>query len=234
MKPFALVALAALAVACCKPVSSEAGARPTATSATPIKMKQHDATPDDRLGTLAAGLGIAAGQPAPSATLSDSAGKSIELAGLWKEGPILLVFYRGGWCPYCNFQIHELTAAYPEYQRRGVTPVAVSVDKPDESARTQPTYAIPFPVLSDPDLAAHDAFHVVHEADAAEVARLKGFGIDVERSSGRNHHRFAVPSMFLIDDKGVVRWAHADPDYKVRPTTAQILAAVDKAGFAPR
>jgi peroxiredoxin len=143
---------------------------------------------------------------------------------------VLLVFYRGGWCPYCNFQIHELTAAYPEYQKRGVTPVAISVDKQDEAAKAEATYTIPFPLLSDPDLAAHKAFRVIHQADEAEVAKLKGFGIDLEERSGKTHHAFAVPSLFLIDKGGVVRFAHADPEYKVRPRTKQILAAIDAAG----
>ena len=110
-----------------------------------------------------------------------------------------------------------------------MTPVAISVDKVDEASKTNTTYEIPFPVLSDPELHAHEAFRVVHEASEDEVARLKGFGIDIERSSGKTHHKFAVPAVFLIDAHGVVRWAHADPDYKVRPTTAQLLAAIDGA-----
>lgn len=151
----------------------------------------------------------------------------MRLRELVTTGPVLLVFYRGGWCPYCNSQIHELTAAYPEYKKRGVTPVAISVDRVEESAKTQATYTIPFPVLSDSDLAAHRAYRVLHEVDEAEFARLKGFGIDLERASGRSHHAIAVPSLFVIDGKGVVRWAHANLDYKVRPSTVQILAAID-------
>jgi peroxiredoxin len=87
--------------------------------------------------------------------LHDAAGLEVRLSDLMRRGPLLLVFYRGGWCPYCNFQIRELTAAYPEYGKRGVTPVAISVDRVEESAKTLATYSIPFPVLSDPELAAH-------------------------------------------------------------------------------
>ena len=191
-------------------------------------------TPEpQQLGTLPQDIGIAAGQPAPDAMLHDADGQSIQLRDLVANGPILLVFYRGGWCPYCNFQIHELTAAFAEFERRGVTPVAVSVDQVEEASKTTPTYTIPFPVLSDPDLAAHRAFRVVHHADDAEVTRLNGFGLDIERSSGRNHHDFAIPSIFVIDRAGVVRWAHADPDYKVRPSTLQLLAAIDALDLAP-
>jgi peroxiredoxin len=111
--------------------------------------------------------------------------------------------------------------------------VAISVDKIQEAAKTRATYAVPFPVLSDPDLATHRAFRMVHQADDAEVAKLKGYGIDLEASSGRTHHGFAVPGLFLIDRDGTVRWAHADPDYKVRPKTEQILAAIDSAALPP-
>lgn len=140
----------------------------------------------------------------------------------------MLVFYRGGWCPFCNYQIRQLTEAYPQYRERGVTPVAISVDRPEEAAKTRATYEIPFPVLSDPDLAAHRAYRVMHEVDDAERERLAGFGMDIERASGRDHHVIAIPSVFVVDAEGVVRWAHADPDYRVRPSNEQILAALDR------
>lgn len=190
-------------------------------------MNQTTAPGAERVGTLPPKVGIPVGRPAPDALLRDSDGHEVRLEDLVTNGPILLVFYRGGWCPFCNFQIRELTKAYPEFEKRGVTPVAVSVDDVDEAAKTQATYTIPFPVLSDPDLAAHRALRVAHYADEAEVAKLRGFGIDIERSSGRKHHTIAIPSIFIIDVEGVVRWAHADRDYKVRPSTEQLLAAID-------
>lgn len=180
-----------------------------------------------QLGTLPPDVGVPPGQRAPDAPLHDASGNAVQLRDLVAKGPVLLVFYRGGWCPYCNFQIRELTTACPALERRGVTPVAVSVDRVEEAQRTKATYTIPFPVLSDPDLIAHRAFRVVHHAEDAEVAKLKGFGLDIERASGRDHHDFAIPSIFVIDRAGVVRWAHADPDYKVRPSTAQLLSAID-------
>lgn len=190
-------------------------------------MKQYEYPSSERVGTLPAGVGIAVGQPAPDAIVTDADGHAVRVHDLFSDGPILLVFYRGGWCPFCSMEIHELTVAYPQYQRRGIRPVAISVDRAEASAHTRATYAIPFPVLSDPDLEAHRAFHVMHHADDAEVARLKGFGMDIEQASGRTHHVIAIPSIFVIDRRGIVRWAHADPNYKVRPSTEQILDAID-------
>ena len=115
-----------------------------------------------------------------------------------------------------------------------MTPVTVSVDTPDAEAKTKATYAIPFPVLSDSDATMIEAFHVVNKVDDATLAKMKGFGVDLERSSGKTHHEIAIPSLFLVDRTGVVRWAHSDPDFKVRPSTAQILAAIDAAKLTER
>lgn len=208
--------------------SGKAALAPAATTS-PIKEKEHAATAAERLGKLPDGFGVPAGQQAPDFTVESSEGQRLSLRDLTAKGHVLLVFYRGGWCPFCSFQIRELVKSFPEYRQRGVTPVAISVDRVEEAAKTGATYVIPFPVLSDPDLAAHTAFRVLHTADDAEVERLRGFGMDIEKVSGRKHHQFAVPSLFLIDRAGRVRWAHADPDYKTRPRTPQILAAIDEA-----
>lgn len=187
-----------------------------------------EAPASDRLGTRPETLGIAVGQPAPDAAVHDDEGRLVRLSDLYRQGPTLLVFYRGGWCPYCNVQVRQLTEAFPEFQKRGFRPVMISVDRIDSAAKTKAQYRIPFPVLSDPDLVAHEAFRVVHQAGPEEVAKLKGFGLDIEAASGRDHHRFAVPSVFAIDASGTVRWAHVDPDYKVRPSTAQLLDVLDR------
>jgi peroxiredoxin len=186
-------------------------------------------TPADQLGTLAPGTGLAVGQHVPDVQALDLDGKPVRLADLVAKGPLLLVFYRGGWCPYCNFEIHEMTTAYPEYRKRGVLPVAVSVDVPEEGAKTSATYTIPFPVLSDSPLAFINAFHVANHVDDATLAKMKKFGVDLEKSSGQTHHTIAMPALFLIDTQGVIRWAHDDPSYTVRPSTAQILGAIDAA-----
>ncbi len=215
----ATVAPAASGVSATAAMSAPAAAAPP--------MKDYAAPPADRIGVLAPGTGIPVGQKVPDIHARDLDGKDVSLSALYTKGPILLAFYRGGWCPFCNSENHTLATAYPEYQRRGVTPVTVSVDTPDAESKTRTTYAIPFPVLSDSDATMIEAFHVVNKVDDATLAKMKGFGVDLERFSGKPHHEIAVPSLFLIDRMGIVRWAHSDPDFKVRPSTAQILAAID-------
>lgn len=209
-------------------------ALPTAASAEP-KFKVANPVPYEnpkpaRVGVLAPGTGIPVGERVPEVSAVDLEGHSVTLASLYGQGTILLTFYRGGWCPYCNMEIHSLTAAYPEFQKRHVTPVALSVDLPEAESVTQATYKIPFPVLSDTSAASLLAFHVVNQVDEPTVRRMNAAGVDLEHYSGQSHHEIAIPSLFLIDKSGKVRWAHSDPDFKVRPSTAQLLAAIDALG----
>lgn len=192
------------------PSEEEAPENPPADQDRPERRLQEPAL--DALGAMPDGVGVAVGEAAPDARVEDANGEAVQLAELRERGPILLVFYRGGWCPFCNLQIHSLVEAYPEYQRRGVTPVAISVDRPEAAAATRATYEIPFPVLADPDLAAHEAYRVGRTVPPEELERLRGFGMDLEEASGRDHHVIAIPALFFIDQAGVVRWAHADSE----------------------
>jgi peroxiredoxin len=232
--------LAVALLAACSRASPEPspGASPGASSSgaaprIPVA-KEYKETPADKVGTLPEGVGLAVGSLAPEAQAQDLDGKTIALSALLAKGPILLVFYRGGWCPFCNFQLRALTRAFPEFQARGVTPVAVSVDLPENGAKTRATYTIPFPVLADPDLALHRAFRVEKSVGEVERLGMRGFDIDLEASSGRKHHVIAIPSIFLLDQERKVRWAHADLDHRVRPAIAQILGAIDAARLDAR
>ncbi|WP_160154271.1 peroxiredoxin-like family protein [Microbulbifer sp. ALW1] len=193
----------------------------------PEKLPELAATPAESLGIGEAGLEV--GSRPADFSVSSHKGDQVSLNGLVKEkAPILVVFYRGGWCPYCNVQIRQLAEAWPEFEKRGVTPVLISADKPDASALAKATYEIPFPVLSDPDLKAHEAFDVVVQIDDATAEKYKGYGIDLEAWSGRGHHKIAAPGIFLLDKTGTVQWAHVSKDYKTRPCVAQLLAVLDQ------
>ena len=186
------------------------------------------ATPADKFGTAPADLGLKVGDKAPDLTLLDATGSKVKLGDIYAKGPTYVVFYRGGWCPFCNLQIHALSAAKKDFDAKGVQLVAISVDQPTEEAKTQAKHEAPFPFLSDSDLAAHEAFKVVHVPDADEKAKLAAHGLDLEAYSGKKHGEFAVPSIFLVDKKGIIRLAHVDPDFKTRPTPEEMLAGLSK------
>ena len=110
-----------------------------------------------------------------------------------------------------------------------MVPVFVSVDEVDPAALTEAKYEVPFPLLSDPEAKVLEAFNVVHELTPDEYERLRGFKIDVESYSGKKHHKIARAALFLVAKDGTVLWAHADKNYKKRPSLDQVLGAIGTA-----
>lgn len=185
-------------------------------------------TPSDKLGTAPSGFGLKVGEKAPDATLPDVSGSTRSLAQLYAKSRTLVIFYRGGWCPFCNLKLHNYAVAKPEFDKRGVQIVAISVDQPSEEAKTQAKQGVPFPMLSDSKLVAHRAYHVVHVPEEAERKGLASYHIDLAAYSGEPHGDFAVPSIFLVDRDATVRFVHVDEDYKTQPSATQMLAVVDR------
>ncbi len=192
------------------------------------RQREAQPTPSEKLGTRPESLGLDLGDQAPDADLRDADNKPIKLSTLWHQTDVLLIFYRGGWCPYCNYQLRQLSNHLTEFQSRKVVPVAISVDRPGEAIKTRGSYEIRFPVLSDPELIAVKAYRVLRPVDASEYHRMLSNGVDLERRTGNQEHAIAVPSMFLIDTEGIVRWVHVDPDYKERPSIEQLTTILDR------
>lgn len=193
----------------------------------PQKFPELKTTSQQQLGTLDQKHGLAPGQKVGNFKIKDHFGKTTKFKTLRKDAPLLVIFYRGGWCPYCNLQIVQLTKAWPEFKKRGVTPVLISADKPDAAALASRTYEIPFPVLSDPTLIAHEAFNVVMSLDEETVKKYEQYGIFLSDWSGEAHNKFAISSAFLINKKGVIDWSHSSLDYATRPSVEQLLTVID-------
>ncbi|MCG8317848.1 MAG: peroxiredoxin family protein [Pseudomonadales bacterium] len=151
----------------------------------PTKLPALNMTAEKALGTLAEGTGLKVGTKISNFKSHDHLGKPISFEQLKNQAPLMIVFYRGGWCPYCNLQIRQLTNAWSEFQKRNVTPVLISADKPDGAALAANTYEIPFPVLADPNLTVHDLFNVTMKVDDKLIPKYKEYGIDLEAWSGK-------------------------------------------------
>jgi peroxiredoxin len=189
--------------------------------------KEYDAPEQAKIGTLPPDVGLAVGSTAPDFELPDSQGRPVKLSQLATDHNVLLVFYRGGWWPYCNFQVRKFSTRFDELDKRRIRPVFVSVDEVDGALVTEQAYHVPFPLLSDPDLKAHHAFRVAEEVSPEGVKQLAKVGISLERWSQRKHRQIAIPSIFLLDSQRKVVWAHADRNHRRRPKLNQILAAID-------
>lgn len=170
--------------------------------------------------------GLRPGETAPDFTLPDAAGRNVTLSALLKEGPVVLVFYRGAWCPFCNMHLHVLNESLPEFRRLGAQLVAISPQKPDKSAEQLKKKGYPFTVLSDLDSSVMKAYRLYYELDPELVKVYKKFGLDMEDYNGPGRNVLPVPGTFVIDRTGIVRARHADTDYTKRMEPADIVKAL--------
>lgn len=174
--------------------------------------------------TNAAPLGV--GDKVPDVVLRDEENRPVRLQQWVAEKPTVLVFYRGGWCPYCNRHLQALATIEKEIEQAGAQMGAVSMDKPEKLRQTPQREKLHYRLFSDQDAEVARAFGIAFRVDDATVARYRDMGLDLEEASGRVHHLLPHPSVFIIDTSGRVRFAHVNPDYKVRLEPEKIMAAL--------
>lgn len=164
------------------------------------------------------------GAQIPDVTLRNVNGKDVNLRALVGEKPTILVFYRGGWCPYCNVQLSALGQKEAELKQLGYQIVAVSPDRPDELKKSVEKNKIGYRLLSDSGAEAIRAFGLAFRVDDATVEKYRGYGIDLEKSSGAAHHLLPVPAVYVLNQKGVAQFSYVNPDYKMRLHPAVLMA----------
>ena len=185
---------------------------------------------DDATSTLAASgitdTSLAVGAAAPDFTLPGVDGEQVSLAKLLTDGPVVLAFYRGGWCPYCNLELRALQAALADITAVGATLVAISPQLPDNSLSTAEKLELAFPVLSDVGNVVAREYGLVFSLPEDLRSVYDGFGIDLPAANGDQTFELPVPATFVIDRDGSVAWRFVDPDYTHRGDPADVLAAV--------
>jgi peroxiredoxin len=180
-----------------------------------------------RLEASGAAPGLAVGDHAPDFTLPDALGHPVALADLLDRGPVVLVFYRGEWCPFCNVQLHSLQAALPELRRLGASLVAVSPQSPDHSLSLREKHDLEFPVLSDVDQSVIRAYQVQFTLDGdLEDLQVNVFQNDPAVQNADGTRNLPVPATFVIDRDGRVSAAFVDADWRRRAEPVDIEAAL--------
>jgi peroxiredoxin len=165
------------------------------------------------------------GNPLPDVALRTLEGAPITLSEAVGGKPAALVFYRGGWCPYCNLQLSGLRLIRKDLDALGFQLIAISPDNPTELKKTLDKDALDYRLLSDSSAAAMRAFGVGYQVDAQTLSKLAGYGIDLERASGEAHHVLPVPSVWLVDGDGSLQFSYVHPDYTVRLPEQVVLSA---------
>ena len=136
----------------------------------------------------------------------------------------MLIFYRGGWCPYCNAHLKDLRSAVPQVAAMGIDVLFLSTDRP-EILRSSLKEPVDYHLLSDNEVNAARAFGIAFRMDDATYAKYKTYGLDLEESQGAKHHELPVPAVFIVDRSGTIRFAHTNADYTQRLPAQQVLDA---------
>lgn len=176
--------------------------------------------------TVAPAPGLAVGERAPDATLTGLDGKPVQLASLYKDGPVVLTFYRGGWCPFCNKALSAWHDKLDALKAAGGTLIALTPEKPDLASATREKAGGGYAVYSDSTQSAAKAFKVQFAMDAATQTKYKGYGIDLSKNNASATWELPAPATFVIDKEGVIRWAFADWDYEKRADPDTVIAAL--------
>jgi len=167
------------------------------------------------------------GQMAPDFTLTDAVGKPVSLGALREQGPVIISFYRGAWCPFCNIELRSLQAALPQFQELGATLIAISPEKPDYAMPMIERENLAFGVLSDPGNRVAKQFGLVYLLDGeARRISLETFGTDLPAFNGDESWELPVPATYVIDRKGTVKLAFFDPEFRNRVEPTAILEAL--------
>lgn len=168
------------------------------------------------------------GDPIPNATLTTEKGEPVELRKLVAKQPTALIFYRGGWCPYCTRHLAALADVHDDLTAAGYQIIAISPDQPSKIAETPDREKLTYTLLSDSALTTSDAFGLSFQVPADLVAKYKNeYQIDLEAASGQTHHRLPHPAVFLVNPDGTISFAYVNEDYRTRLEPAEILKAAN-------
>lgn len=171
--------------------------------------------------------GIGIGERAPDFALNDANGRTVSLAARLANGPVVVSFYRGAWCPICNTELAGLQAALDDIRRRDAALIAISPQPPDASRPFVQRLGLGFDVLSDVDQSVIKAYRLQFELDVALRDTYRGLGMALDEHNADGTWNLPVPATFVIDRDGIVRARHVDPNYRERMAVDDILAALD-------
>jgi peroxiredoxin len=170
---------------------------------------------------------IQVGDTLPQFKLSDAMGKEVSSKELLKRGPLLINFYRGEWCPYCNVTLQSLQKHLDDFTAKGVTLVAISPELPNTSLSTVEKHALKFPVLSDVGNKFARQLGIIFQQPESLRGVDKQFGFSIEERNGDDSLVLPVPATILVDAGGVVRRTFVEADYTKRLEPIVALEWID-------
>ena len=193
-------------------------------------------SPPDRLRAFEQGIeevrksGLAdkamkVGDRAPDFELPNAAGKKVKLSELTAQGPVVVTWYRGGWCPYCNIALRGFHKSLPEIRPTGATLVAISPETPDNTLSTAEKNHLDFEVLSDRGNKVAHAFGVAYKIPAVIATQFKG-RLDLAKHNGDDSAELPLGATYVIDRDRTIRYAFVNADYRKRAEPSEVLGVL--------
>lgn len=164
------------------------------------------------------------GDTAPDFELPNAVGERVRLSDLLSSGPVILSFYRGQWCPFCNLELRALQRAITDIESAGATLVAVSPNTPDTSLTTVEKHSLTFPVLSDHDNLVAKQFNLVYEMTAENIENYREKGRDIPAMNGTDRWELPIPATYVINSDRVIRYSFVDTNHRVRGEPSEVVA----------
>ena len=197
------------------------------TGRTPEQVRARVETAIGEIRSAGEAVGLEIGDVAPDFVLPDALGRPTALRTALERGPVVLTFYRGEWCPYCNLQLRSLQHALADVRALNASLIAVSPQSPDHSLSLTEKHDLDFAVLSDVDQSVIRAYRV----QFAVTGELRDLHLNVFHNDPRDRNadgsmKLPVPATFIIDLDGVIRARFVNPDWRVRMEPADIIAAL--------
>ena len=182
----------------------------------------------DISATDAAKTALNVGAKMPAFSLKDANGNVVSSENLLKQGNLVVVFYRGAWCPFCNTYLRSLQKNISEIKENGGNLVAISVENPDNSMKVSEKNKLDFSVLSDPNLDVARTFGIVYQLDAKTDEKYKGYGIDLVKQNGTTKPELPLSATYVINKNGEIAYAFLEPDYTKRAEPSVIIETLKK------
>lgn len=174
----------------------------------------------------AAQRALKAGDTAPAFALKDADAKTVSSSELLAKGPLVVSFYRGVWCPYCNMELQALQESLPAFQELGAQLVAISPQNSVNSRKSIRINNLDFPILSDPGNETAAAFGLRYALPDYLIELYKSLKNDLPAFNGDMSWTLPMPGRFVIGQDGVIRYAEVNPDYTRRPEPFDMLPAL--------
>lgn len=170
---------------------------------------------------------VLTGTAIPNTSVKNVEGEEADLMSLIGDQPAVLIFYRGGWCPYCNRHLAELQQAESSLRDMGYRIFAISPDKPEFLMQSAQENDLTYTLLSDSDMSTTKAFGLAFKLDEETIQRYKENGLDLAERSGYDHYLLPAPAVYLVNPDGMITFQYVNPDYKTRIKSDVLLTAAE-------